>query len=75
MENGNIDRVYRQLERIENKLDKMADDHGDRLSALELHKAENTGAQKVTSSFWGAASGLGAAVVALILQSFLGPRY
>lgn len=74
--NGNLDRyldlLVSSVARIETKLDKMADDHDGRLSALEMHKAQNEGAQKVTSVLWGSISGAGSAVLAFLAQKYIG---
>lgn len=77
-QNGNLDRYLALLvdsvKRIEVKLDKIADDHADRIQALELHKAQGEGMQKTTSAVWGGLSGVVSAVVAVIAQGYLGHR-
>jgi hypothetical protein len=66
MDNGNIDRLYRQLERIESKIDKSIDDHDSRISILEFHKAEQSGANRMLMMISG---GIGA-VMSLVVTYF-----
>lgn len=76
--NGNLDRylglLVDSVKRIEIKLDKIADDHDDRIQALELHKAQGEGAQKTASAVWGGLSGLASAILAVIAQGYFGHR-
>lgn len=74
MENGNIDRLYRQLERIENKLDKVTDDHDDRLRELERRHAEQSGGWKVLAIIASIAGTVGG-VIATVAQALVPPRY
>lgn len=74
--NGNLDRYLSLLvdsvKRIEAKLDKIADDHDERIGALEIHKAQGEGMQKTTSAIWGGLSGVASAVVAFVAQHYWG---
>lgn len=72
--NGNLDRYLSLLvegvNRIERKLDKIADEHDERIRLLESHRDRTEGAQKVTSVLWGSVSGAGSALLAFFAQRY-----
>lgn len=81
--NGNLDRylglLVDSVKRIENKLDKLADEHDDnrelldnRLRTIEMKQATEEGAKKAVSSVWGAAGGAVSAFAAFIAQKYFG---
>lgn len=84
--NGNLDRylglLVDSVNRIEGKLDKLSDEHSDhkdavseRIRAIEMKQAADEGAKKATSGIWGAVGGGVTAIIALIAQNFINPRY
>lgn len=81
--NGNLDRylglLVDSVKRIENKLDKLADEHdnhkehlNNRLRTIEMKQATDEGAKKAISGVWGAAGGAVSAIAAFIAQKYFG---